>query len=72
MNRPKTLGQCAGDFRTIFGQSGGLTFGLCNCPCVPFLCVRVRMNNGVGCLTLRGMFGCVLNHGKFPYCGSTH
>ena len=21
---------------------------------------------------LRGMFGCVLNHGKLPHCGSTH
>ena len=31
------------------------------------LCVRVKMNNGVGCLALRGMFGCVLNHGKLPY-----
>ena len=30
------------------------------------------MNNGVGCLSLRGMFGCVLNHGRLPYCGSTH
>ena len=30
------------------------------------------MNNGVGCLALRGMFGCVLNHGRLPYCGSTH
>ena len=30
------------------------------------------MNNGVGCLTLRRMFVCVLNHGKLPYCGSTH
>ena len=50
----------------------GPTFGLSNCPCVPFLCVRVKMNNGVGCLTLRGMFGCVLNHGRLSYCGSTH
>ena len=30
------------------------------------------MNNGVGYLALKGMFGCVLNHGKLPYCGSTH
>ena len=30
------------------------------------------MNNGVGCLSLRGMFGCVLNYGKVPYCGSAH
>ena len=30
------------------------------------------MNNGVGCLALRGMFGHVLNHGKMSYCGSTH
>ena len=30
------------------------------------------MNNGVGCLSLMGMFGCVLNHGKLSYCGSTH
>ena len=30
------------------------------------------MNNGVGCLALRGMFVCVLNYGKLPYCGSTH
>ena len=37
-----------------------------------FLCVRLKLSNGVGCLTLRGMFGCVLNHGKLPYCGSTH
>ena len=29
------------------------------------------MNNGVGCLALWGMFGCVLNHGRLPYCGST-
>ena len=28
------------------------------------------MNNGVGCLALRGMFGCVLNNRKLPYCGS--
>ena len=26
------------------------------------------MNNGVSYLALRGMFGCVLNHGKLPYC----
>ena len=39
---------------------------------MPFLCVIVKMNNGIGCLALRGMFGCVLNHGKLPYCGSTH
>ena len=43
---------------------------LSNCPCVPFLCVRVEMNEGV--VSLRGMFDCVLNHGKLPYCGSTH
>ena len=30
------------------------------------------MNNGVGYLSLRGMFGYVLNHGKLSYCGSTH
>ena len=30
------------------------------------------MNNGVGYHALGGMFGCVLNHGKLPYCGSTH
>ena len=30
------------------------------------------MNNGVGCLALRGMFVCVLNHGKLPYCDSIH
>ena len=30
------------------------------------------MNNGVGYLALRGMFGCVLNHEKLSYCGSTH
>ena len=30
------------------------------------------MNNGASCLALRGIFVCVLNHGKFPYCGSTH
>ena len=30
------------------------------------------MNNGVGYLARRGMFGCILNHGKLPYCGSTH
>ena len=46
--------------------------GPSNYPRVPFLCVRVKMNNGVGCLVLRGMFGRVLNHGKLPYCGSTH
>ena len=34
--------------------------------------LRVKMNNGVGCLALRGMFDCVLNHEKLPYCGSTH
>ena len=72
MNRPKTLGQCVGDFRTVFEQSGDWFFGLSNCPSMPFLCVRVKMNNGVGYLALRGMFGCVLNHGKLPYCGSTH
>ena len=36
------------------------------------LSVRVKMNNGVGCVALRGMFGCVLNRGKLPYYGSTH
>ena len=30
------------------------------------------MNNGVGCLTLMGMFGGVLNHERLPYCSSTH
>ena len=30
------------------------------------------MNNGVGYLALKGMFGYVLNHGKLPYCGSTY
>ena len=30
------------------------------------------MNNGVGYLSQKGMFGCILNHGKLPYCGSTH
>ena len=30
------------------------------------------MNNGVSYLALRGMFGCVLNHEKMSYCGSTH
>ena len=30
------------------------------------------MDNVVGCLAIRGMFGFVLNHGKLPYCGSTH
>ena len=39
---------------------------------MPFLCVRVKINNGVGCLTLRGMFCFILNHGKLPSCGSTH
>ena len=47
VNRPKTLGQCGGDFRTVFGQSGDLFLGLSNYPCVPFLCVRVKMNEGV-------------------------
>ena len=47
MNRPKTLGQCAGDFGTVFGQSGDLFVGLSNCPCVPLLCVRNKMNEGV-------------------------
>ena len=57
----------------LFSDSPGTDFfGLSNCSCVPFLCVIVKMNNGVGCLALRGMFGCVLNHGKLPYCGSTH
>ena len=56
----------------LFWTVRGLTFGLSNFPFVPFLCVRVKMNNGVGYLALRGMFGCVLNHGKFSYCGSTH
>ena len=45
---------------------------LSNCPCVPFLYVRGKMNNGVGCLALRGMFVCVFNHGKLPYCDSIH
>ena len=72
MNRPKTLGQCAGDFGDCFRTVRGLIYGLSNCPCVPFLCVRVKMNNGVGCLALRGMFGCILNHGNLPYCGSIH
>ena len=45
--------------------------GLSNCPYVSSLCVRVKMNEGVVVLP-RGMFGCVLNHGKLPYCGSTH
>ena len=72
MNPPKTLGQCAGDSENVFGQSMGLIFRLSNCPCVPFLCVIVKMNNGVCCLALRGMFGCILNHGKLPYYGSTH
>ena len=39
---------------------------------MPFLCVRVEINNGVGCLALRGMLGCVLKYGKVPYCGSAH
>ena len=42
---------------------------------IVFVCqlgVRVKMNNGVGYLALRGMFGCVLNNGKLPYCGCTH
>ena len=34
--------------------------------------VRVKMNNGVGYLALRGMLVCVLNHAKLPYCGSTN
>ena len=59
-------------FRDYFRIVQGLIFGLSNCPCVPFLCVRVKMNNGVGCLALRGMFGCVLNHRKLPYCDSKH
>ena len=25
-----------------------------------------------GCLALRGMVGCILNHEKLPHCGSTH
>ena len=72
MNRPKTLGQCARDSRTVLEQFWGLIFGLSNFYGSHFLCVRVKINNGVGCLTLRGMFGCVLNHGKLLYCGSTH
>ena len=47
MNRPNTLGQCTGDFGTIFGQSGDYFWGLSNCLFVPFLCVRVKMNEGV-------------------------
>ena len=42
-------------FRDCFRIVRGLIFGLSNCPCFPFLCVRVKMNNGVGCLALRGM-----------------
>ena len=49
-----------------------MNFGLSNCAFVPFLWVIVKMNNDVGCISLRGMFGCVLNHGKLSYCGSTH
>ena len=30
MNRPKTLGQCVGDFGTVFGQSGDWLLGLSN------------------------------------------
>ena len=66
------LGTVCWRFRDCFRTVRGLTFGLSNCPYVQFLFVRVKMNNGVGFLSLRGMFGCVLNHGKLPYCGSTH
>ena len=72
MNHPKTLGQCAGNSRICFRTVRGLSLGLGNCPCVSFLYVMAKMHNGVGCLALRGMFGCILNHGKLPYCGSTH
>ena len=46
--------------------------GLSNCPCVPFYVLELKKNEGVGCLALRGMFGCVLNHRKLPYYGSAH
>ena len=47
MNRSKTLGQCVGVSRAVYGQSGDKFVGLSNCPCVPFLCVRVKMNECV-------------------------
>ena len=48
MNRPKTLGQCVGTFRTVFGEFGP-EFQT-KCPCVPLIGVMDKMNNGIGCV----------------------
>ena len=42
VNRPKTLGQCAGDFETVSGLSGDWFLGPSNCPFVPFYVLELK------------------------------
>ena len=38
----------------LFSDSLGTEFRLSNCPCVPFLCVLSKLNNGIGCVLPQG------------------
>ena len=51
VNRSKTWDSVL-EILGLFTDSPGTDFWTSNCPYVPFLCVRVKMNDGVGCLAL--------------------